>query len=72
MQGVPSRVAKCFKLLTEVGPMFGYLPKPEKRFSICLLASEVGVLTVFGSEGLDVKACQGHRYVGGYVGSLEM
>ena len=72
MQGVPSRVAKCFKLLTEVGPMFGYLPKPEKSFSICPLASEVGVLTAFGSEGLDVKACGGHRYVGGYVGLLEM
>ena len=35
MQGVPSRVAKCFKLLTEVGPMFGYLPEPEKSFAIC-------------------------------------
>ena len=52
--------------------MFGYLPEPEKSFVICPLASEEGVLTAFGSEGLDVKACRGHRYVGGYVGSLEM
>ena len=71
MQRVPSRVAKCFKLLTEVGPMFGYLPEPEKSFAICPLASEEGVLAAFATEGLDVKACRGHRYVGGYVGSLE-
>ena len=30
------------------------------------------MLADFGSEGLDVKACRGHRYVGGYVESLEM
>ena len=47
MQGVPSRVVKCFKLLTEVGPMFGYLPEPEKnarsrRRRRCLLPSGRG------------------------------
>ena len=72
MQGVPSRVAKCFKLLTEVGPMFGYLPEPEKSFAICPLASEEGVLAAFATKGLDVKACRGHRYVRGYVGSMKM
>ena len=30
------------------------------------------MLTAFGSKGLDVKTCRGHRYVGGYVGTLEM
>ena len=72
MQGVPSRVAECFKLPIEMGPMFGYLPKPEKSFAVCPLALEEKLLAVFGSEGLDVKACRGHRYVGRYVGSLEM
>ena len=52
--------------------MFGYLPEPEKSFAICLLASEEGVLATFATEGLDVKACRGHMYVGGYVGSIEM
>ena len=54
MQGAPLRVAKSFKLLTEVGPMFGYLPEPEKSFAICPLASEEGVLAAFRSESLDV------------------
>ena len=72
MQGAPLRVGKCFKLLTEVGSMFWYLPEPDKSFAICPLASEEGVLAAFGSEGLDVKACRGDRYIGGYVGLLEM
>ena len=72
MKGAPLRVGKCFKLLTEVGPMFGYLPEPEKSFAIFPLASEEGVLDAFRSKGLDIKACRGHRYVGGYVGSLEV
>ena len=72
MQGVPSRVAECYKLLIEVGPMFGYLPKPEKSFVVYPLTSEENVLAALGSEGLDVKAYRGHRYVGRYVGYLEM
>ena len=52
--------------------MFRYLPKPEKSFAIYPIASEERVLTAFGSEGLDVKACRGHWYVGGYMGSLKM
>ena len=30
------------------------------------------VKDVFTAEGLAVQTCQGHRYVGGYVGSLAM
>ena len=43
------RIAKCFKLLIEVGPMCGCLPEPEKSFAICPLASEEGVLAVLYS-----------------------
>ena len=60
------------KLLCEIGPHFGYFPEPEKSFAICPLASEEDVKTTFHAQGLKVKTCQGHRYVGGYVGSLAM
>ena len=72
MQGPPVQVAAYFKLLCETGPMFGYFPETEKSFAICLLASEAEVKTTFIAEGLAVKTCRGHRYVGGYVGSLAM
>ena len=72
MQGRPARVAACFKLLCDLGPHFGYFPEPEKSFAICPLATEVEVKAAFEAEGMTVKTCRGHRYVGGYVGSLAM
>ena len=52
--------------------MFKYLPEPEKSFCICPLATEAAAKAIFEEEGLSVKYCRGHRYVGGYVGSLAM
>ena len=52
MQGAPARVAECFELVIEVGPMFGYLPESKKSFVICPLASEAKVLAAFESEDL--------------------
>ena len=72
MQGRPDRVAACFKLLCDLGPHFGYFPEPEKSFSICPLATEDEVKAAFVAEGMTVKTCRGHRYVGDYVGSLTM
>ena len=72
MQGPLYRVAACFKLLCKVGPMFGYFPEPEKSFAICPLEGETEVKAVFLAEDLAVQTCRGHRYVGGYVGSLAM
>ena len=72
MQGPPARVAACFKLLCKLGHIFGYYPEPEKSFAICPLAVEREVKVVFTAEGLSVQTCRGHRYVGGYVGSLAM
>ena len=47
-------------------------PSQKKSFSICPLASEAEVKEAFKAEGMTVKMCRGHRYVGGYVGSLTM
>ena len=72
MQGRPDQVANCFKLLCDLGPQFGYFPKPQKSFAVYPLATEAEVKTVFTAEGLTMKTCRGHRYVGGHVGSLAM
>ena len=72
MQGTPAKLVAYVKLLIKLGPMFGYLPETEKSFAICPLASEAKVLAAFVAENLEVTACRGHRYVGGYVGSLEI
>ena len=72
MQGRPDRVATCFKLLCDLAPHFGYFPEPGKFFAICPLATEDEVKAAFEAEGMTAKTCRGHRYVGGYVGSLAM
>ena len=41
-----------------------------KDFSGSGAAEEVKA--AFEAEGMTVKTCRGHRYVGGYVGSLAM
>ena len=61
MQGPPIQVAACFKLLCEIGRMFGYFPEPEKSFAICSLVVETEVKTAFLAEDLTVQTCQGHR-----------
>ena len=72
MQGPPDQVTACFKLLCEIGPPFGYFPDPDKSYAICPLASEEDVKATFLAQGLKVKTCRGHRYVGGYAGLLAM
>ena len=72
MQGRALAVAQCFHLLIRVGPHFGYFPEPEKSFAICPLATEAAAKEIFEREGLPVRYCRGHRYVGGYVGSTAM
>ena len=72
MQGPLEMLAACFKRLMAIGPHFGYYPEPEKSFAICPQATEARVLAAFGDAGLTVQARQGHRYVGGFIGSREM
>ena len=50
----------------------GTYPSQKKLFAICPIAPEAKVLAAFEAENPEVKAGRGHRYVGGYVGSLEM
>ena len=47
MQGRAGAVTVVFKLLMKLGPMFGYLPEPEKSFAICPLATEPAAKAIF-------------------------
>ena len=60
------------KRLCEIGPQFGYFPEPDKNYTIYPLASEKDVKASFLSQGLAVKTCPIHWYVGRYVGLLAM
>ena len=73
MQGPPAEVVDCFALLCKIGPMFGYFPAPAKSFYICPLATVAKAKAAFSAAGMDsVKDCRGHRYVGGFAGSMAM
>ena len=69
----PARdVAKALWRLRVLGPMFGYHPEPKKSWGICPLASEAEAKAAFAAEGLTIGWTRGHRYVGGFTGSLAM
>ena len=72
MQGLLAKVATCFTLLVKLGPMIGYLTEREKSFAIYPIATEAMAKVAFTAENLEVKACRGHHYIGGYVGSPSM
>ena len=72
MQGTPAAVSQCFRLLCQYGPMYGYFPEPAKSFAICPTATEPLARITFNEHDLPVTFVQGHRYVGGYVGSLAL
>ena len=70
--GTPEDVAACLVELQRVGPMFGYYPEPEKSWGICPLADEAAAKAAFEAMELNVNWTRGHRYVGGFVGSVAM
>ena len=73
MQGKPAAVATATVELARVGPMFGYFPEPEKSICICPLAEEQAARAAFAALDIPIeKYRRGHRYVGGYVGSIAM
>ena len=72
MQGIPAKVAPCFKELEHVGPQFGYHPEADKSWGICPLVTGAAARAAFDAENLPVQCCRGRRYVGGFVGSVAM
>ena len=64
--------ARCFNLLKRWGPSVGYFPSAEKSFHICPRRDEARAKAEFEAAGLQVQYTRGHRYVGGFIGSVRM
>ena len=71
-RGARGGAAVTFQQLVTLGPMFGYLPEPEKSFLICPIATEHSAKAVFTATNLPVQFRRGHWYVGGCVGLAAM
>jgi hypothetical protein len=60
--------ARSLEFLSEVGPIYGYFPEPEKTHVICKEEDELEAKVAFLTRGLDVKYSRGQRYLGGFIG----
>jgi len=66
--GSLSDLREWFSLLCSRGPAFGYFPEPTKSFVVVSERFKGETEAVFG--GLGVRVVTGHRFLGGFIGSL--
>ena len=55
--------ALCLAYLVRHGPKYGYYPKPEKSFHVCMEADEAVAKREFLSRGLELQFVRGHRSI---------
>ena len=67
MAGPVSGIAAAQRLLLELGPRRGYFPEPDKSILIAPIATPPAALAAV--EEFNFRHTDGHRYVGGFVGS---
>jgi hypothetical protein len=68
MAGPCSHVATAMRLLEKLGPQRGYYPEPAKSIVICRDATHTEAAKQWLEE-FNFQYCEGHRYVGGFLGS---
>lgn len=61
--------ASCLRILTNMGPFFGYYPNPAKSWHVCDKEDEDDAQVAFEAAGLTVQFTRRHWYVGGFIGS---
>ena len=69
MAGPVSGIRDAQRLLLELGPQRGYFPEPEK--SVLIAPSTATPDSLSPVAEFNFQQAQGHRYVGGFVGSSE-
>ena len=69
MAGPVSGIAAAQRLLLDLGPRQGYFPEPEKSILIAPIATPPTALETLAE--FNFRHSEGHRYVGGFVGSGE-
>ena len=67
--GRASGIGKTMELLRLHGPARGYYPEPSKSILICTPDVRDAAQVCLGQ--FDFQYCDGHRYVGGFVGTEE-
>ena len=67
MAGPVSGIAAAQRLLLELGPRRGYFPEPDKSILIAPVATPPNALEPLAD--FNFRHEEGHRYVGGFVGS---
>jgi hypothetical protein len=67
LQGRTSAIAAAMTSLQRLGPERGYFPEPAKSIFIC--APDDQPAAVQRLEAFSFRFCDGHRYVGGFLGS---
>jgi hypothetical protein len=65
--GPVSSIAKAQRLLLELGPRRGYYPEPNKSILIAPIDTPPTALTTL--DEFNFTRTDGHRYLGGFVGS---
>ena len=69
MDGPVEGIRTAQRLLLELGPLRGYFPEPDKSILIAPIATPPSALEPL--EEFNFQHSDGHRYVGGFVGSGE-
>ena len=69
MAGPVSGIAAAQRLLLELGPRRGYFPEPDKSVLISPITTPPSTLTAL--EEFNFHHSDGHRYLGGFMGSGE-
>jgi hypothetical protein len=69
MAGPVEGIRTAQRLLLELGPLRGYFPEPDKSILIAPIATPPSALEPL--EEFNFQHSDGHRYVGGFVGSGE-
>jgi hypothetical protein len=67
MVGPVSSLATAQRLLLQLGPRRGYFPEPEK--SILIVPTDTPTTSLSLLDEFDFQRTEGHRYLGGFVGS---
>ena len=69
MQGPAMQVRTAMRLLMELGPLRGYYPEPTKSILVCRKGDQATAEMILHEYAFSFV--DGHRYVGGFVGTAE-
>jgi hypothetical protein len=70
LDGTAEQVDTLWSMLEEQGPGRGYFAEPEKSIVVCRPEDTAALRRILGHHNF--RYCDGHRYLGGFIGSDEI